>query len=101
MPTYTGDLGVSNAPANALATINPNDIESIDIAKDAAASAIYGSRAANGVVFITTKKGKTGRAKVSYSGWVGITKANGVPEILDAQQYVDYKNMALANLKLQ
>jgi TonB-dependent starch-binding outer membrane protein SusC len=99
VPTYTGDLGGSNAPANALATINPSDIESIDIAKDAAASAIYGSRAANGVVFITTKKGKTGRAKVSYSGWVGFTKANRVPKILDAQQYVDYKNVALANLK--
>jgi TonB-dependent SusC/RagA subfamily outer membrane receptor len=52
VPTYTGDLGATSAPANPLASINPNDIESIDIAKDAAATAIYGSRAANGVVFI-------------------------------------------------
>lgn len=57
VPTYTENaLSVTGAPANPLASINPNDIENIDIAKDAAASAIYGSRAANGVVFITTKK---------------------------------------------
>jgi TonB-dependent starch-binding outer membrane protein SusC len=99
VPTYTGDQGATSAPANALASINPNDIESIDIAKDAAASAIYGSRAANGVVFITTKKGKVGKARVNYDGWVGFTKPTGLPKILDAQQYVDYKNVALANLK--
>ncbi len=100
VPTYTGDVGATNAPANALASINPNDIESIDIAKDAAASAIYGSRAANGVVFITTKKGKQGRAKVNYDGWVGFTKATRLPEVLNAEQYVAYKNKALDNLKV-
>ncbi|HEX6192402.1 MAG TPA: SusC/RagA family TonB-linked outer membrane protein [Chitinophagaceae bacterium] len=99
VPTYTGDQGGTSAPANALASINPNDIESIDIAKDAAAAAIYGSRAANGVVFITTKKGRSGKARVNYDGWVGWTKAMRLPEILNAQQYVDYKNVALANLK--
>jgi TonB-linked SusC/RagA family outer membrane protein len=99
VPTYTGDAGATNAPANPLASINPNDIESIDIAKDAAASAIYGSRAANGVVFITTKKGKSGRAKVNYDGWVGFSKANRLPDVLDAYQYVDFKNAALNNLK--
>ncbi len=99
VPTYTGDQGATSAPANPLASVNPNDIESIDIAKDAAAAAIYGSRAANGVVFITTKKGKSGRAKVSYDGWVGFSKANRLPEVLNAQQYVDFKNMALDNLK--
>jgi len=99
VPTFTGDQGATNAPANPLASINPNDIESIDIAKDAAAAAIYGSRAANGVVFVTTKKGKSGRAKVSYDGWVGFTKAMRLPDIFNAQQYVDYKNEALNNLK--
>jgi TonB-linked SusC/RagA family outer membrane protein len=99
IPTFTGDQGATSAPANPLASINPSDIESIDIAKDAAASAIYGSRAANGVVFITTKKGKSGRAKVNYDGWIGFTKANRLPEVLNAQQYVDFKNMALDNLK--
>ncbi|MBC7948485.1 MAG: TonB-dependent receptor [Chitinophagaceae bacterium] len=100
VPTYTGDQGGTSAPANALASINPNDIESIDIAKDAAASAIYGSRAANGVVFITTKRGKPGKAKVSYDGWAGWSRASRLPEILDATQYVAYKNVALANLKI-
>ncbi len=99
VPSYTGDQGATSAPANALASINPNDIESIDIAKDAAAAAIYGSRAANGVVFITTKKGKAGRAKINYDGWVGFSKAMRLPHILNAQQYVDYKNMAVANSK--
>ncbi|MEO8404070.1 MAG: SusC/RagA family TonB-linked outer membrane protein [Chitinophagaceae bacterium] len=99
IPTYTGDAGGTSAPANALASINPNDIESIDIAKDAAASAIYGSRAANGVVFVTTKKGKQGKTRVAYDGWIGFTKATRLPDILDANQYVGYKNVALANLK--
>jgi TonB-dependent SusC/RagA subfamily outer membrane receptor len=58
IPTPTGDFSSTSAAGNALASINPNDIETIDVAKDAAATAIYGSRAANGVVFITTKKGK-------------------------------------------
>jgi TonB-linked SusC/RagA family outer membrane protein len=99
IPTYSGDQGATSAPANALASINPSDIESIDIAKDAAASAIYGSRAANGVVFITTKKGKAGRARVTYDGWIGFTKPMGLPEVMNAEQYVAYKNVALANLK--
>src|SRR5258706_11633958 len=97
VPTFTGDVGSSNAAANALASINPNDIESIDIAKDAAASAIYGSRAANRVVFITTKKGKQGKAKVTYDGWVGFSEVYGFPGLLNAQQYVDIKNEGLKN----
>lgn len=99
VPTFTGDQSSTNAPANPLASINPNDIESIDIAKDAAATAIYGSRAANGVVFITTKKGRSGKARVNYDGWVGFTKPMRLPDVLDANQYVAYKNVALANLK--
>lgn len=97
VPTYTGDASGTNAPGNALASINPNDIESIDIAKDAAATAIYGSRAANGVVFVTTKKGKAGKARISYDGWLGFSKAFRLPELLDAFQYVDVKNQAVAN----
>ncbi len=100
VPVPTGDFSSTNAAGNALASINPNDIESIDIAKDAAASAIYGSRAANGVVFITTKKGKPGKAKVAYNSSFGFTNVFGVPEVLNAQQYTDYKNMALANNQL-
>ncbi len=97
VPVPTGDFSSTNSAGNALASINSNDIESIDIAKDAAASAIYGSRAANGVVFITTKKGKMGKAKINYNTSIGITSVYGVPQVLNAQQWVDYKNMAAAN----
>jgi TonB-linked SusC/RagA family outer membrane protein len=97
VPTFTGDFSSTSSAGNALASINPNDIESIDIAKDAAATSIYGSRAANGVVFITTKKGKSGKAKVSYDGWVGFSKAYGLPQELDAFQYTDFKNNAVNN----
>jgi TonB-linked SusC/RagA family outer membrane protein len=93
----TGDFSLVSAPANPLASINPNDIESIDIAKDAASAAIYGSRAANGVVFITTKRGRTGRARVNVETWTGWTKPFRTPEVMDAFQYTDYKNLAAAN----
>lgn len=97
VPTFTGDFSSTNSAANALASINPNDIESVDIAKDAAATSIYGSRAANGVVFITTKKGKSGKARVTYDGWVGFSKAYRLPQVLDAFQYTDFKNNAVNN----
>lgn len=97
VPAPTGDFSSTAAAGNALASINPADIESIDIAKDAAATAIYGSRAANGVVFITTKKGRSGKAKVTYNGSMGWTKPYGIPEVLDAYQYTDLKNRALDN----
>jgi TonB-dependent SusC/RagA subfamily outer membrane receptor len=63
MPIYSGVGGYANA--NGLGDINPNDIETYDVLKDGAATAIYGSRAANGVILITTKKGKKGRAKAT------------------------------------
>lgn len=97
VPMPTGDFSSTSSGGNALASINPNDIENIDIAKDAAATAIYGSRAANGVVFITTKKGRAGKARVSYNGSVSWTKVFGVPDILNAQEWTDYKNLAAAN----
>lgn len=89
--------GVTAAATNPLSSINPSDIESIDIAKDAASTSIYGSRAANGVVFVTTKRGKTGAPKINYSTWVGWSGAYRLPELLDAFQYTDYKNEAVAN----
>lgn len=96
VPIQTG----SNAQVgdvNALADINSDDILSIDVLKDAAAAAVYGSRAANGVVLITTKKGQQGTAKVSYNGWVGIANAAKFFDVMNAQQYVDYKNLAVKN----
>lgn len=99
VPVFT-DTRANSASNNPLGDINPNDIESVDILKDAASTAIYGSRAANGVVVITTKKGKTGKTKVNYDGWVGITKAFNLPELLNAEQYVSLKNEARANANL-
>lgn len=100
VPVFTGDFSGTNSSSNALGGLNPNDIESIDIAKDAAASAIYGSRAANGVMFITTKKGKSGRARVTFDSWVGWSKVQRLQDLLDAFQYTDLKNEALKNANL-
>lgn len=93
---FTGLVGGS-VGNNPLADLNPNDIESIDILKDASATVIYGSRAANGVVVITTKKGKLGKTKVNYDGWLSFSKPFNLPPILDAWDYVAIKNEAMAN----
>lgn len=98
VPVFTGDISTNNSANNVLGNINPQDIEDIQILKDAAAAAIYGSRAANGVMIITTKKGKTGRARVTYDAWVGWSKAFRLYDVLDANEYVTLKNEALKNL---
>ena len=74
VPIYSGDIGGVSA-TNGLADINPEDIESFDVLKDGAATAIYGSRAANGVILITTKSGKKGTLKVPYSSVFGVASA--------------------------
>ncbi|MEP7321750.1 MAG: TonB-dependent receptor [Saprospiraceae bacterium] len=74
---------------NPLDNINPNDIESIQVLKDAAAAAIYGSRAANGVVLITTKKGQEGKPKISFNTYGGITKAVRLLDMLNAEEWID------------
>ena len=71
--------------------LNPEDIESISVLKDASA-AIYGARAANGVILVTTKRGKEGQVKINYSGNVGITQPTRVPDMLNAYQYATYIN---------
>jgi len=68
--------------------INPNDIESIDILKDAASAAIYGARAANGVILVTTKQGKAGKIEISYNGAMGWSNAYKRPQTLNAQDYM-------------
>ena len=78
--------------------INPNDIESIDVLKDASATAIYGSRGANGVVIVTTKKGKKGQGKVTYDGWVGIQEFSRTMPRLGAQDIFDLRVDAYANV---
>ncbi len=77
--------------------VNPSDIESISILKDAASTAIYGSRASNGVVLITTKKGTRGKANVQYDFIHGIQSATFLPKIVDSWIYAELRNEALAN----
>lgn len=85
--------GISSGTANdGLNGLNPNDIESIDILKDAASAAIYGARAANGVILVTTKQGKTGKLTVQYDGYAGWSNAYKVPGTLNAQQYMQVIN---------
>src|SRR5690606_31675242 len=91
------DSGPSYAASNPLSAINPADIESIDIAKDAAATSIYGSRAAKGAVFITTKKGRKGAAKVTYQNWVGFTNANNLLDVVNAGQSINIHTDGLLN----
>ena len=68
--------------------MNPADIESIDVLKDAASAAIYGAQAANGVVLITTKSGKEGKATLSFDGYFGIQNVARKAKMLNAQQYM-------------
>lgn len=75
-----------------LQNVNPADIESISILKDASASAIYGARAAYGVVLVTTKKGKNSKARVSYSGTVGISAPLNMPQMMNSLEYANYVN---------
>ena len=99
VPTYSGNnSAVGSVPNNPLANIAPEDIENIEVLKDASATAIYGSRANGGVILVTTKRGKKGQARLSYDMWVGISKPVRLFELLNAQQYVDIKNEAVRNL---
>ena len=77
---------------NGLNGLNPNDIESIDVLKDAASAAIYGARAANGVILVTTKQGKAGKIQVQYDGFVGWSNAYKVPAMVNAKQYMQIIN---------
>ncbi|MEO7176574.1 MAG: TonB-dependent receptor [Saprospiraceae bacterium] len=74
-----------------------NDIESIEVLKDGAAAAIYGSRAANGVIVITTKKGKAGIPKFTFNTSYGISEANNLPELLDSREFLTIRNEAINN----
>ncbi|MFK7905394.1 MAG: SusC/RagA family TonB-linked outer membrane protein, partial [Chitinophagales bacterium] len=76
--------------SNALNTINPNDIESIEILKDASATAIYGARAANGVVLITTKRGEAGTSSLSLETYYGVQQLASKIPVMNLQQYADY-----------
>ena len=84
----SGPLYIIDGVRGDIATVNPADIESIDVLKDAASAAIYGSQSANGVVLVTTKNGKEGRAVVSFDGYWGWQSAPRKVEMLNAKQYM-------------
>ena len=84
----SGPLYIIDGVRGDISTINPADIESIDVLKDAASAAIYGSQSANGVVLVTTKNGKEGRAVVSFDGYVGWQSAPRKTKMLNARQYM-------------
>jgi len=92
----TGNVG-GNIAQNPLGDINPNDIETVDVLKDAAATSLYGSRAANGVLVITTKRGKKGKPRVNYDAWVSYSTPYLEPKLLGAEDYVTIKNEGLVN----
>ncbi|MGI4740346.1 MAG: SusC/RagA family TonB-linked outer membrane protein [Janthinobacterium lividum] len=85
--TFQDQSQAGTEPLNPLADLNPNDIESISILKDASASAIYGSRASNGVVLITTKKGRQGQTKVNVGYYYGTSAPTRLRQFLNADQY--------------
>jgi len=89
LSTATTNGAGNFASGNPLDNINPNDIENIEVLKDAAAAAIYGSRASNGVVLITTKRGQTGKPKINYNAYVGYNQASRKLNMLDGQGWID------------
>lgn len=88
----TGNMGGQNV--DAIADLNPNDIESIEVLKDASAAAIYGSRASNGVVLITTRRGRAGAPRVTLSSYAGQQRAWRIVPMLNAEQYLEVANEA-------
>jgi TonB-linked SusC/RagA family outer membrane protein len=93
--TNTDDgIAFSNSGSNPLNDFNPADIASIEVLKDAAATAIYGSRGANGVVLITTKRGKGGKTNVTYSGYYGVTQPFKTIDVMDGEQFAAFKREA-------
>lgn len=92
-PLYVID-GVAGGNIN---TLNPADIESIDVLKDAASCAIYGARAANGVILVTTKQGESGKIRISYDGYIGWQNMQRFPDVLNAKEYVDMVELITFN----
>ncbi|MFV0505088.1 MAG: SusC/RagA family TonB-linked outer membrane protein [Bacteroidales bacterium] len=83
---------VDGIETGTLSAVDPNDIESISVLKDAASAAIYGSKAANGVILITTKRGKEGKTRVSYSGYIGFQNATNTIERMGSYEYATLLN---------
>jgi len=100
VPLSTESMNQTGAAINPLTSINMNDIESIDILKDASSTAIYGSRGANGVILITTKKGKAGDTKLNVNFQYGFSKPSHLREFMNTEQYIKYFREAAYNSDL-
>jgi TonB-linked SusC/RagA family outer membrane protein len=91
-PVFTGNTSAFANGSNPLADINPNDIESYEVLKDGSATAIYGSRAANGVILITTKRGRKGKANVNYDTYMGVAQTLRRYSVLGADDFITIAN---------
>lgn len=97
IPIVTGNNSALNSniqPINPLADINPNDIESVSVLKDASAASIYGSRGANGVIIITTKRGSAGKTKFNVGYSTSISEINNTPDLMTSQEWIGFLNAA-------
>jgi TonB-linked SusC/RagA family outer membrane protein len=97
IPVISEAIGSATEPDNPLATIAPEDIASIEILKDASAAAIYGARASNGVVLITTKTGKAGKTKINFGFYTGFSDPTRKREWLNAAEYREFFDYAAKN----
>lgn len=96
-PIYVVDGLVMDNYGGGFNSVNLNDVSSIEVLKDASATALYGSRAANGVILITTKKGAKGEGKVSYDGWIGVRSYANMPETMNSKQLFELRRDAAMN----
>ena len=99
IPYISGDQGL-NTQYNPVGDINPNDIESLEVLKDGSATAIYGSRAANGVILITTKRGKLGAPKLNYDAWFASSVSSKTFDLMNAKEFIEITNEKLSNANL-
>ncbi|HUQ19556.1 MAG TPA: SusC/RagA family TonB-linked outer membrane protein [Gemmatimonadaceae bacterium] len=102
IPVQSADLsqlGYSGQNITAITTLNPDEIENITVLKDAAATAIYGSRASNGVIMVTTKRGRNGPARMTFSAYRGNQTVERKLSLLNAQQYIEYMHEGAINDK--
>lgn len=100
-PITNSSIVSAQIVTNPLNSINPSDIESIEVLKDADATAIYGSRAANGVVLITTKSGKSGNTKLNINTLTGVGQVSNYMDLLSTEQYLELRREAYANASLE
>lgn len=102
--TFSGNSSANSSPLiivdgveQTFFNLNPEDVETISVLKDASSTAIYGSRAANGVILVTTKRGKSGEIKVAYNGFYASQKSTNNPEMMEGEAYMRYEQLAYTN----